>query len=60
MSVKGNQRTVDVRELKSWVRSVLPKDHPLRASLEVEDDAVSTEEFMAKVTLWLRLSRLSS
>lgn len=59
MSVKGNQGTVNVRELKSWVRCVLPKDHPLRTRLEVEDDAVSAEEFMAKVTLWLRLSRLS-
>jgi hypothetical protein len=59
MSANLAERKVDVRTVKSLVCSILPKDHPLRASFEVEDDIMSAEEFIAKATLWLRLSRSS-
>ena len=45
---------VDLSGLKRWALR-LPRSHPLRTCLEVEDDSLPPAEFLAKVGLWLKL-----
>ncbi len=50
----SEERKVDVRPLKRLALG-LPKEHPLRAGLGVEDDVLPAEAFLSKVPVWLRL-----
>jgi hypothetical protein len=49
---------VDITLLKEFVESHLPPGNPLRESILADDEEISKEAFLAKLTVWLRLSRL--
>lgn len=51
----GDRKTVSLRRLKQVVLAQLPDDHPLRAVLLAERDVLTTEEFLAKLPIWLIL-----
>lgn len=46
---------LDLRSLKDLARSNFSASHPLRQVLQLEDDWVTTGEFLMKLRLWLRL-----
>ena len=56
MSVTNQAKKVNIQRLKDITRK-LPKDHPLRRVLEVEDSEMSVEDFVSKVKTWDRLLR---
>ena len=56
MSETQLKKTVNILKLKELGRK-LPKDHALRAVLEVEDSEMSVEDFVSKVKTWDRLLR---
>ena len=49
---------VDIRSLKSLVSKEFSKDSPLREVLLAERDSLETEEFLAKLEIWLTLLRI--
>lgn len=59
---KANQSRgkVDVRALKSFAFEKLPKGWPLREILLSDEDELDVNVFLARLPLWLRLSRVSS
>jgi len=54
MSETRLKKTVNILKLKELGRK-LPKDHPLRLIIEVEDSVMDVEEFILKVKTWDRL-----
>jgi len=50
-------RTVDIKDLKKFVRENLSKNSTLRDILLAEDDELEAYEFSAKVDVWLKLLR---
>jgi len=57
MTVESRNGAVDIRGLKSIART-LPRDHPLRITMEVEEDKMEVNEFLAKIRGWLKLLSL--
>ena len=51
---------LDVRRLKDFALKALPKDSKLRTLILSEKDEISVEEFLAKVSIWLKLLTLES
>ena len=58
---KANQprEKVDMRALKSFAIQKLPKEWPLREILLSDEDELEITVFLARLPLWLRLSRVS-
>ena len=48
------QRKVSIHKARELAKK-LPKDHPLRALLEVEDSQMDVEEYVVKLKTWLKL-----
>lgn len=49
---------VSIINLKTWARRNLPKDHPLRAIIEVENDELSSQDFRFLIPRLLRLAEV--
>ncbi len=49
---------VSIINLKTWARRNLPKDHPLRAIIEVENDELSASDFIAQIDRYLKLAEV--
>ncbi len=43
---------LSIRSLKEFVTARLPEDHPLRAVIVAERDALTPAEFLAKMEVW--------
>jgi len=58
---KADQLTskVDLRALKSFALEKLPKDWPLHDIILSEEDELAIQIFLARLSVWLRLSRVS-
>jgi hypothetical protein len=50
---------VDIRKLKEFAFYKIPRDNPLRSIILSEQDRLDPSEFLAKVDVWLKLSRLA-
>jgi len=50
-------KKTDLRKLKRFVKEALPPNWILRDMILDEEDAISTTDFCAKLTLWLKLLR---
>jgi len=48
---------VDIRALKAFVFAKYPKDSAIYEVILTEQDFLGTSEFLAKVSVWLKLSR---
>ena len=48
-------KAVDVRSLKRWAVEALPRSSQLRAVLQMEEDSVCVEEYVARIPVWLAL-----
>ncbi len=53
-------RTVDISTLKQFVSKNYPSGSPLQVVLVEEADILSTEAFLAKMPIWLKLSHFTS
>jgi hypothetical protein len=49
---------VNIRRLKEFALSDIPKDNPLQQIILSEKNLLDPIEFLAKVDVWLKLSRL--
>ncbi len=58
-AIERKNGTVEITGLKSIGRT-LPRDHPLRVTMEIEADKMEVNEFLAKIRSWLRLLSLES
>jgi hypothetical protein len=54
-----NSRTVDISKLKAFVDDNFPPGSPLQVIFADEDDLLSAEAFLAKLPIWLKLTKLS-
>lgn len=52
-------KKVDIHKLKNFALNKIPKDWPLREILISENDELDVSVFLARVPLWLKLSRFS-
>ena len=50
---------ISIRRLKSFAFSQLPKEWPLRDIILSEEDELDVRIFLARLPVWLRLSRIS-
>ncbi len=50
---------ISIRKLKDFAFTQLPKDWPLREILLSENDELEVSVFLARLPVWLRVSRLS-
>lgn len=50
---------INIRRLKDFAFTQLPKDWPLREILLSEEDELAIQIFLARLPVWLRLSRVS-
>jgi hypothetical protein len=55
-----NSRTVDISKLKAFVDDNFPPRSPLQVIFADEDDLLSVEAFLAKLPIWLKLTKLST
>lgn len=53
-----NLSEVDLRGLKRFASESLPVDSVLRGILVGEDDKITADTFLARLPVWLRLSKL--
>lgn len=51
-------RKVDIRRLREFAFTQLPKNSALRDILLAENREIDASTFLARVPIWLRLSRL--
>ncbi len=51
-------KLVDIRRLKQWARIHLKPDSKLREIIILEDDYLLPEEYLSKMDVWLKLSKL--
>ncbi|MBO3800175.1 MAG: hypothetical protein FGF52_03885 [Candidatus Brockarchaeota archaeon] len=51
---------LDMRRLKDFALKSLPEDSKLKALILSEKDEISVEEFLAKMSVWLKLLALES
>jgi len=51
----SDEKSVDVRRLKTFAMEKLPKKSALREILVTEKDRLDVIEFLAKADIWLRL-----
>jgi hypothetical protein len=54
----GAKRKVEISSLKTLVEVRFPQGAPLREILMKESDELSIDLFLARVPIWLQLSRL--
>ena len=57
-STSERTNAVNVRPLKAFASTRLPRDCPLRQVLVAERDTLNANEFLAKMETWLKLLRL--
>jgi hypothetical protein len=48
-------RFLDIRKLKKWVKRNLKPESKLREVIQLEEDYLLPEEYLAKMSTWLRL-----
>lgn len=53
-------KTVDITSLKEFVKRRLPLGSPLRIVIVSDDDKMRVDAFLAKLSVWLRLSKLQA
>ena len=53
------QNKVNIRKLKQFAFEKLPKNWPLREILLSEEDELEIHVFLARLPIWLRLSRIT-
>jgi hypothetical protein len=53
------EKTVDIRRLKTFVSEKLPEGHLLRELVGAEGDLLKADEFLRKLRIWQRLLRKS-
>ena len=58
--VEVNSRAVNISKLKDFVARNLPPGSPLQVVFVGENDVLSAEAFLAKLPIWLRLSKFKS
>jgi hypothetical protein len=58
--VPVNSRLVDISRLKDFVEDNFPPGSPLQIVLADEEDLLSAEAFLAKLPIWLKLTKLST
>jgi len=51
------EKMVNMRSLKSFALAEIPKGHPLREVLLAEKDEISVSLFLARLPIWMQLSR---
>ena len=51
---------VSTKEFKRVMKKRLPKDSPLRIILDDEKDLISSEEFLLKMPIWMKLAKLET
>jgi len=54
-TIKG---TISIAQLKQWASEALPHDSALRQVLLYENDSISTNEFLIKISIWCKLCDL--
>jgi hypothetical protein len=47
--------SLDIRSLKRWAAESLPRSSQLRGLLVLEDDVLSVDDYLARISVWLRL-----
>jgi hypothetical protein len=57
--MKKASKTVHISKLKDFVAKNYPPESPLQIVLVGEEDVLSVEAFLAKLTIWSKLSRIS-
>jgi hypothetical protein len=55
-----NSRAVDISKLKAFVDNNFPPGSALQVIFADEDDLLSAEAFLAKLPIWLKLTKLSA
>lgn len=53
------EKTVDIKRLKTFVSERLPEGHLLRDLVGAEDDLLEADEFVRKLRIWQKLLRRS-
>jgi hypothetical protein len=53
-------RRVDIRSLKEFARTELPRRSALREVILGDRDELTAEEFLVKIDVWLKLARMES
>ena len=53
-TIKASPTNVDIRRLKAFALS-LPREATLRDLLLTEEDQMNTDEFLAKMDIWLKI-----
>lgn len=56
---ENSLRLVDINRLKKFAFNKLPKDWPIREILLSENDELDVSVFLARLPVWLKLSRFS-
>lgn len=51
---------VDIRKLKSFAYGKLPRNLPIREILLLEEDELDVQVFLARLSIWLQLSKLKT
>ena len=51
-------KLVDIRRLKQWAMMHLKSDSKLREIIVLDDDYLLPEEYLSKMDVWLKLSKL--
>ncbi len=49
---------VDIHGIKLWAKANLPAISHLRGILQLEEDLLTVDEFLAKMDIWLKLIEL--
>ena len=52
------ERSVDIRPLRAFALEKLPKDLMLRDFLLTEPDELPVEEFLSRLSVWIRLLKV--
>ena len=51
-----NSQQVDIKPLKDMIQKKLPRSHPLRKVIELEDDLIPISEYYYHGLMWLKLA----
>lgn len=54
-TLRDSPQSVSTNRVKALVSSHFPPDHPLRQVILVEKEKLTSEEFLAKMEVWLVL-----
>ncbi len=55
-----NSKAVDISKLKAFVEDNFPPSSPLQVIFADEENLLSAEAFLAKLPVWLKLTKLST